>query len=128
MSRRKKIILLVAGLGLALSCRPLIAHHSGSIWDKRNRITLSGPVTEVDFANPHVQIHFEAKDEVGSTVQWTAVSASPQRLYRNGWNSKTLHEGDLITVTGIPARDGRKIVNIRELLGPRGRTLLEGAD
>ena len=125
---RKTMVILLAGLGLAISCKPLVAHHSGSMWDKEQRITLKGPVTEVSFANPHVQIHFEARDEGGSTVQWIAISASPQRLYRNGWNSKTLHEGDLITVTGIPARDGSKIVNIRELVGPRGQTLLEGAD
>jgi len=124
----RRIVFLLAGLGLALSCQPLVAHHSGSMWDKQQRITLKGPVTDVSFANPHVRIHFEAKDEAGSTVQWTAVSASPQRLYRNGWNSKTLHEGDQITVIGIPARDGSKVINIRELVGPRGQTLLEGAD
>lgn len=124
----RAVLLLVAGLGLVLSSELLDAHHSGSMWDQNHRITLSGPVTEVDFANPHVRIHFEVKTDQGSTVQWTAVSASPQRLYRSGWSSKTLNEGDLIKVTGIPARNGRKIVNIRELAGPKGQTLLEGAD
>ena len=126
--RRETVILLLAGLVLALSFKPLVAHHSGSMWDTEHRITLKGPVTEVSFSNPHVQIHFEAKGENGNSAQWTAVSASPARLYRRGWNSKTLRQGDLITVTGIPARDGSKIVNVRELVGPRGQTLLEGAD
>ena len=126
--RRETVVVLLAVLGLTLSFKPLVAHHAGATWDEDHRITLKGAVTEVDFSNPHVRIYFEVKEKNGDSVQWTAVSAPPQRLYRNGWNRDTLQPGDLITVTGAPARDRRKILNVRELVGPRGKTLLEGAD
>jgi hypothetical protein len=104
------------------------AHHSGSVYDRENRITLHGVVTEFVFASPHVQIHFEAKGKDGNAEKWTALSAPPQRLYRSGWNVRSLKAGDEITVTGAPMKDGSRIINIRRLVGPTGQVLNEGAD
>ena len=104
------------------------AHHSGSVYDRENRITLHGVVTEYVFASPHVQIHFKTKDSDGHAEKWTALSAPPQRLYRRGWNVKSLKAGDEITVTGAPMKDGSHILNIRRLVGPTGQVLNEGAD
>lgn len=114
---------------LLLSCAVSVrAHHSGSIYDHENHITLHGVVTEYRFASPHVQIHFETKDKDGHSEKWTALSAPPQRLYRSGWNVKSLKAGDEITVTGSPMKDGTHILNIRRLVGPTGQVLNEGAD
>lgn len=104
------------------------AHHSGSIYDRENHVTLHGVVTEFRFASPHVQIHFETTDKDGRAEKWTALSAPPQRLYRSGWNVKSLKVGDEITVTGAPMKDGTHILNIRRLVGPTGQVLNEGAD
>ena len=104
------------------------AHHSGSVYDKETRITLQGVVTEYVFTSPHVQIHFETKSEDGRAEKWTALSAPPQRLYRSGWNVRSLKAGDEITVTGAPRKDGTHILNIRRLVGPTGQVLNEGAD
>lgn len=123
---------LLAGFAVALTlfvaARPLPAHHAGAIYDRENHITLQGTVTEYVFASPHVRIQFETKDENGKTEKWIALSAPPQRLYRTGWNTKTLKAGDHITVTGAPRKDGSKVVNIRRLVGPHGQVLNEGAD
>jgi hypothetical protein len=123
---------LLAGFAVALTlfvaAGPVRAHHAGSIYDRENHITLQGTVTEYVFASPHVQIHFETKDASGKTEKWIALSAPPQRLYRSGWNTKTLKAGDHITVTGAPRKDGSKVVNIRRLVGPHGQVLNEGAD
>ena len=126
--RREPFTIWVVSLGLLLLATPMLAHHSGSMWDRQHHVTLKGTVTEVTFSNPHVQIHFKAKDDKGNPEQWIAESGPPQRLYRVGWNSKTIKMGDQITVTGAPSKDGRRIVNIRELVGPGGQTLYEGAD
>ena len=116
------------GLVLLVIATPLFGHHSGSRWDSEHRLTLKGSVRLVNFSNPHVQIHFETKDGNGIAEKWTAESGPPQRLYRVGWNADTLKPGDAITVTGITAKDGRKVINIRELVGPKGQMLFEGAD
>ena len=112
-------------LATAVSMR---AHHSGSIYDRENHVTLQGVVTEYLFASPHVRIHFETKDKDGHLEKWIALSAPPQRLYRSGWNVKSLKAGDEITVTGAPMKDGSHILNIRRLVGPTGQVLNEGAD
>ena len=123
---------LLAGFAVALTlfvaAGPLPAHHAGAIYDRENHITLQGTVREYVFASPHVQIHFETTDATGKTEKWIALSAPPQRLYRAGWNTKTLKAGDHITVTGAPRKDGSKVVNIRRLVGSQGQVLNEGAD
>ena len=111
-----------------LSAVSMRAHHSGSVYDRENHVTLHGVVTEFQFASPHVQIHFETADKDGHAEKWTALSAPPQRLYRSGWNVKSLKAGDEITVTGAPRKDGSHILNIRRLVGPTGQVLNEGAD
>ena len=123
---------LLAGFAVALTlgvaAGSMRAHHSGSGYDRENHLTLRGTVTEYVFASPHVQIHFETKNENAKAEKWTALSAPPQRLYRAGWNMNTLKTGDQITVTGAPMKDGSKVLNIRRLVGPNGQVLNEGAD
>lgn len=123
---------LLAGFAVALilfvAAGSMRAHHAGSSIYSRDHITLQGAVTEYVFTSPHVQIHFETKDENGKTEKWRALSAPPQRLYRTGWNMNTLKAGDPITVTGAPMKDGSKVLNIRRLVGPQGQLLREGAD
>lgn len=118
----------VVALTLGVAPSSIRAHHAGSIYDRENHITLQGTVTEYVFTSPHVRIHFETKDENGKTEKWTALSAPPQRLYRAGWNMKTLKVGDPITVTGAPMKGGSKVLNIRRLVAPSGQVLNEGAD
>ena len=115
-------------VGVLLLSGSLWAHHAGSLYDREHPVTVVGSVTEYLFTNPHVQIHFEGKDEGGNVVKWVAESAPPQRLYRAGWNTKTLKAGDQITVTGAPYKDGRKFLSIRKLVGPDGKVLSEGAE
>lgn len=123
---------LLAGFAAALlflvAAGSMRAHHAGAIYDRENHVTLRGKVTEYLFTNPHVRIHFETRAENGRVEKWTALSAPPQRLYRIGWNLKTLKSGDQITVTGAPMKDGSKVLNIRRLEGPHGQVLNEGAD
>ena len=123
---------LLAGFAVAqvlfVAAGSLRAHHAGSVYDRETHVTLVGTVTEYIFASPHVQIHFETKDETGKIEKWVALSAPPQRLYRTGWNMNSLKVGDKITVTGAPRKDGSKVVNVRKLVGPHGQVLNEGAD
>lgn len=104
------------------------AHHSSSVYDRENHITLHGVVTEYLFASPHVRIYFETKNKDGHLEKWTALSAPPQRLYRSGWSVKSLKAGDKITVTGAPRKDGTHILSVRRLVGPTGLVLNEGAE
>jgi hypothetical protein len=125
--KRKLFAVLAAGVVLLMVSGPTFAHHGGSQYDTVHPVTLTGTVTEYMFTNPHVQIHFDVKDESGNVEKWVAETASPQRLYSFGWNAKTLKAGDKITVTGAQLKDGNKIVSIIKLVGGNAPVLTKGA-
>ncbi len=126
---RSKLLtdLAIAG-GLLMVAGPMFAHHSPAIYDRQHPITLTGTVTEFRFINPHVQVHFEVKAENGNVVKWVVHSLPPPRLYRAGWRRDTLKPGDQITVTGGPAKNGKKIMRLVNLVGPGGLVLIEDRD
>ena len=125
--KSKLFAVLAAGVVLLLVSGPLFAHHGGVQYDTKHAVTVTGTVTEFMFTNPHVQIHFEVKDETGNVDKWVAETASPQRLFSIGWNAKTLKAGDKITVTGAQLKDGQKIVSIIKLVGGNAPVLTQGA-
>ncbi len=121
-------VVLAWGVSLLVVSGPAFAHHAGSTYDSEHQVTVTGTVTEFLFVNPHAQVRFEVKDDKGEVTQWTAESAPPQRLYRAGWTRNSLKPGDLITVTGAPAKDGRKFMSVRKLVAPSGQVLGQGAE
>jgi hypothetical protein len=125
--KSKLFAVLAAGVVLLMVSAPLFAHHGGAQYDTKHAVTVTGMVTEYLFTNPHVQIHFDVKDETGNVEKWVAETASPQRLFSIGWNAKTLKAGDKITVTGAQLKDGQKIVSIIKLLGGNAPVLTQGA-
>ncbi len=125
--KSKLFAVLAAGVVLLLVSGPMFAHHGGVQYDTKHAVTVTGTVTEFMFTNPHVQIHFDVKDETGNVEKWVAETASPQRLFSIGWNAKTLKAGDKITVTGAQLKDGQKIVSIIKLVGGNATVLTQGA-
>lgn len=127
MKNRVLAVLLVAA-GLSVLSGLLFAHHSVTNYDREHPVTLTGTVTDFLFVNPHVLIVFEVTQEDGTVVKWAAGTAPPQRLYRAGWNTKTLKPGDQITVTGAPHKEGKKEMSVIKLVGPTGQVLTQGAE
>jgi len=125
--KRNLFPVLFAGVVLLLVSGPMFAHHGGAQYDTKHPVTMTGTVTEYMFTNPHVQIHFDVKDETGNTEKWIAETASPQRLFTFGWNAKTLKSGDKITVTGAQLKDGQKIVTVIKVVGGNAPVLTQGA-
>jgi hypothetical protein len=125
--KRNLFPVLFAGVVLLLVSGPMFAHHGGAQYDTKHPVTITGTVTEYIFTNPHVQIHFDVKDETGNTEKWIAETASPQRLFGFGWNAKTLKAGDKVTVTGAQLKDGQKIVTVIKVVGGNAPVLTQGA-
>ena len=118
--KRKPLAVLALFTGLLLVAGPLSAHHAGSLYDRENPITLTGTVTEFEFANPHVRVRFDVKNEKGEVSHWVAETAPPQRMFQAGWNRFSLKPGDTITVSGFPAKDGQKKMGVQRLQPPKG--------
>jgi len=90
--------------------------HGGAAYDTTSPLTLSGTVKEFHFIQPHPLIALEVKDDKGTAVEWSIEMTAPNHLVRYGWSGKKLKPGDEITVTGSPAKNGLKVLNLRKIL------------
>ena len=126
MKNKLSAVFAVAACTLVLA-GPALAHHADNMYDRDHPITLQGTVTEFSFVNPHPHIYFTVKEENGEVVKWIAESGSPPaRMYNYGWRANALKPGDEITITGSPAKDGKKMLRIRKIVSPNGKTWTEG--
>ena len=87
----------------------MLAHHGNVAYNEIHPITIVGTVTEVVWANPHVQIFLDVKDDKGKIVSWGIESQSPGILHRNGWNKSSIKQGDQITITLAPSKNGAPV-------------------
>jgi Family of unknown function (DUF6152) len=100
---------LVLIVSLLAFCAPAFAHHGNVAYDEVHLITVSGTVTEIVWANPHVQIFLDVKDDKGKVVNWGIESQSPGILHRNGWSRTSLKPGDQVTITLAPSKNGAPV-------------------
>src|SRR5436853_196054 len=92
---------------IVLDVAPLAAHHViAAKFDTAKKLTLRGPITEIDWANPHAHVFVNVADANGRFVNWAIELESPVDLRRQGWTASTVRIGDVVTVDGIAARDG----------------------
>lgn len=125
-----RTILFCLFAGAAGISVPVNAHHSfAAEFDAAKPVTLTGTVTKVAWTNPHIFIYMNVEDEETSEVEnWTLELGGPNSLMRLGWRRDSLKEGDLITVEGSLARDGRKFANAQTIvLVASGRRMLAGS-
>lgn len=115
--------LLAAGLGVLAAARPLRAHHSTSMYDMANPVTVRGTVKRFEWTNPHAFIFLEVKDEKGAVVEWEIEMMSLNHLRTYGWVRTTVKPGDVVAATGAPAKNGAPsmIAGVVEL--PDGRKI-----
>lgn len=114
MKRTFLSLTLVAGLLTAAV--PMLAHHSFSAeFDSTKQKTVRGFVTKVDWANPHVWIYLNVKDEKGVVSNWGFEMGPPHLLQAgaNPWKRDTVKIGDEIEVNGSLAKNGSKKINAR---------------
>ena len=97
--------LLVAVLSIHVA--PLAAHHGrGATYDMVKHVTLKGPVSRVDWRNPHVVIYMDVKGADGTVVTWGFENAGVSQLAQAGYNRNTLKVGQEITAIVNPAANG----------------------
>jgi hypothetical protein len=114
-------------LGLALAANPVYAHHSfAAEFDAAKPITITGPVTKMEWANPHIFLHVDAKDDAGNVTSWAIEMGNIMALIRLGWKRDDIKIGDTLTVDGFLARDGSKLMNAKTVL-MNGRKMFAGS-
>ena len=96
---------LVLALVLITLEMPMLAHHAVSAeFDRNKPISFTGTVKKVEWMNPHIYTHIEAKDASGKTVVYEVEGGAPNALFRNGWRADTLKAGETVNVTGTRAK------------------------
>ena len=94
-----------ATVGVLLLIGPLLAHHAISAkFDASKKRTLTGVVTMVDWANPHVHVLVNVQ-EGARLVSWAVELESELELERSAWRRDWLKAGDAVTVEATVAAE-----------------------
>lgn len=122
----KFALVFALAIGVFILAVPLFAHHGTAAFDPEKRITLKGTVTQWFWANPHCFLQFDVKDDSGEVKHWVAETSNPPDMINHGWTKQSLHEGDQITVTLQPVKNGKPIGRVLEVVLPSGQKLGNG--
>ncbi len=117
----------VAGLGMLSGGLPVSAHHSVALqYDMPKEITLVGAIVDLEWRNPHAWLHLEVENNDGTLELWKIEFSSANSLYRTGWRPANLPIGSIVTVHGLPARDGSRSVDGEDVTLADGTRLFFG--
>jgi len=111
---------------LLLGATAASAHHGTANYDTTKSVTVKGSVTQFQFINPHVTIAMDVKDDKGSVVNWQGALTSPNRLTRTGWTKDSVKRGDVISISGFPAKSGAPEIWIQKVVLAGGQELDTG--
>jgi hypothetical protein len=99
-------VLAVVAAGALLTASAAFGHHSFTMFDMTQRITLTGTVTSFEWTNPHAYIEIDVPDDKGVVKHWSIELGSPSILQQSGWKFKTLKPGDKPTLVINPLKNG----------------------
>ena len=98
---------MLVAVALAAAALPAWAHHAAqTMFDVTRRITVTGAVTRVESVNPHPYVDIDVKGPNGTMQHWVIELAGPSVLRQARLSPGGLKPGDIVTVEGIPAKDG----------------------
>jgi hypothetical protein len=131
--RTKLIVMAGAAVATALfSGAAALAHHAfAAEFDANKPVNLRGPVTKVEWINPHAWIHIDNKNPDGTITPWMVEGGTPNTLLRRGITKDSLQIGTEIVVRGYQSKDGlckpKCRANGRDVTFPDGRKLFMGS-
>ncbi len=110
----RKIALAATLAGLPAAA---LAHHGWSSYDEDEPVTLSGPLKEVEFGQPHGTAKMNWQDN-----EWDVVLAPVTRMNARGLNLEDIDDGERVTITGYVRSDGAREMRI-ERIAVGGKTV-----
>jgi hypothetical protein len=131
-TRLRRAVAPVAGIAasalLALGPSTSTAHHAfGAEFDPNRPLILRGPVTKIEWVNPHAWIHLEVTNNDGGKESWMVEGGTPNTLLRRGLTRHTLKIGTEIIVDGYQSKDRSNRANGRDITFTDGRKIFMGS-
>ena len=115
-------------LALFMICVPVFAHHGSTAYDTSKMVVLKdAKVTQYVWANPHVIITFDVKEDKGNLQHWSAEAGTPQTVILAGWSKTSLQKGDVITVYLFQAKTGNRVGRLSKIVLADGTELRDSA-
>ena len=125
--RVKSIGTLAILLVVSASVRVLGHHSFAAQFDRSKPATLKGPVTKLDWINPHARFFMNVTDAAGKVTSWEVELGSPAILMRSGWSRNSLPAGQSVTVSGSLAKDGSNLLNAMAVTLSDGKRVFAGS-
>jgi hypothetical protein len=131
--RMKLFVMAGAAVATALlGGASALAHHAfAAEFDANKPVNLRGPVTRVEWINPHAWIHIDSKNADGTITKWMVEGGTPNTLLRRGITKDSLQIGTEIVVRGYQSKDAlckpECRANGRDVTFPDGRKLFMGS-
>jgi Family of unknown function (DUF6152) len=106
MTRAFVSMLLGAAVVVAIAV-PILAHHSGAMFEEKKTVTVEGVVKEFQWTNPHSWLLVDVTEKNGKVTTWGFEAEGPTTLQRAGIRPGDFKVGTKLTITGRPMKDGR---------------------
>jgi hypothetical protein len=126
---RQFVVWGTAGMAMLFGAVSAPAQHTlAAKFDLTKPLTLTGTVTQIDWANPYVHVLMKVPGQPLPTL-WAVEVDGPIILTDNGWSETSLTPGEVIRVEGFAARDGSKQVSGKSVVVTRtGRPVYVGTN
>lgn len=107
MSPFTKVTLAAALASMTVAA---LAHHGWSSYNEAEPVTLTGPLKDVVWGNPHgsAKMNWQGKE-------WDVILAPVSRMTARGLSLEDIDKGQVITLTGYVRRDGTAEMRIERV-------------
>jgi hypothetical protein len=86
------------------------AHHGWSSYIETDPVTLTGPLKDVVWGNPHGTARMNWRDR-----DWDVILAPTTRMTARGLSEQEINRGQPVTLTGYVRRDGTPEMRIERI-------------
>ena len=112
----------LVGVAAFMASNLSLAHHSHSMFDHSEEVSVTGTVTKFSFRNPHVFLFIDVKNENGGVLNYWIEMSNIPNMIRRGVGYKTFESGDEVTVNMWRLKDGRPGGNYTTIVAADGKT------
>ena len=101
-----------------------MAHHGNAGYGMATMTTFEkATIIEIEWANPHCQIHFDVTNDKGDVEHWNVEAPPPSMLAPRDWTRRSLQAGDVVKIEFHAAKNGSPFGIIQRVTFRNGKIL-----